>query len=86
MVQRLEDLIDELEAEVEMPRAFVIPGVCPSAAALDLARAVIRRAERRAVSLRQANCLPNEEVLKYLNRLADLVFTLARYEEAKSGV
>ena len=85
MVQRLEDLIDELEAEVEMPRAFVIPGACPSAAALDLARAIIRRAERRAVSLRQANSLPNEEVLKYLNRLADLIFTLARYEEAKSG-
>jgi cob(I)alamin adenosyltransferase len=35
--------------------------------------------------LRQANSLPNEEVLKYLNRLADLIFTLARYEEAKSG-
>jgi len=85
MVQRLEDLIDELEAEVEMPRAFVIPGACPSAAALDMARAIIRRAERRAVSLRQANSLPNEEVLKYLNRLADLVFTLARYEETKSG-
>lgn len=84
MVQRLEDLIDELEAEVEMPHAFIIPGSCPSAAALDMARAIIRRAERRAVSLKQANSLPNEEVIKYLNRLADLVFTLARYEEAKS--
>jgi cob(I)alamin adenosyltransferase len=68
-----------------MPKAFIIPGGCPSSAALDMARAIIRRAERRAVSLRQTNALPNEEVLKYLNRLADLLFTLARYEEAKSG-
>ena len=86
MVQHLEDLIDELEAEVEMPKAFIIPGGCPSSAALDMARAIVRRAERRAVSLRQANSLPNKEVLKYLNRMADLIFTLARYEEVKSGV
>jgi len=86
MVQHLEDLIDKLEAEVEMPKAFILPGGCPSSAALDLARSIVRRAERRAVSLRQANSLSNEEVLKYLNRLADLLFTLARYEEVKAGV
>jgi cob(I)alamin adenosyltransferase len=81
MVQRLEDLIDTFEAKVDMPREFIIPGACLSSAALDVARTVIRRAERRAVALREAGQLVSEEVLKYLNRLSDLVFTLARYQE-----
>ncbi len=82
MVERLEEIIEALEEELEMPQAFIIPGACVSSAALDLARTIIRRAERRVVSLKEAGLMPNEEVLKYLNRLADLVFTLARYEEA----
>lgn len=82
MVARLEVTIDELEKKVEMPRAFIIPGTSQSAAALDLARTIIRRAERRAVALRNQDMLPNERVLHYLNRLADLVYTLARYEES----
>lgn len=81
MVQRLEDLIDELEEKVDMPRSFILPGSSPASAALDLARAILRRAERRAVALRQDMLLQNEAVLQYLNRLADLLFTLARYEE-----
>ena len=81
MVQRLEGLINDFEARVDMPREFIIPGACVSSAALDVARTVIRRAERRAVVLKQAGQLANEEVLRYLNRLADLVFTLARYQE-----
>jgi len=81
MVQRLEDLIDEFEAKVDMPREFVIPGACVSSATLDIARAVIRRAERRAVALKNEGQLTNEQVLEYLNRLADLIFTLARYHE-----
>jgi len=81
MVQRLENLIDNFEARIDMPREFIIPGVCVSSAALDVARAIIRRAERKAVVLKEAGQLANEEVLKYLNRLSDLVFTLARYEE-----
>ena len=80
-VQRLEDLIDDFEAKVDMPREFIIPGACVSSAALDVARTVIRRAERKAVALKEAGQLVNEEVLKYLNRLSDLVFTLARYQE-----
>jgi cob(I)alamin adenosyltransferase len=80
MVQRLEDFIDELEGKMEMPHTFIIPGESAAAAALDLARAIVRRTERRVVSLQQEGLLDNEEVLKYLNRLADLVFTLARYE------
>ncbi len=81
MVQRLEDLVDEFEARVEMPKAFVIPGGgSAGSAALDVARTVVRRAERRVVALKEARVVKNDEVLRYLNRLADLVFTLARYE------
>ncbi len=85
MVDRLERVIDELEAEVPMPKEFIIPGACPGSAALDLARTIIRRAERRANELRDNRLLVNERVLHYLNRLADLVFTLARYEEGHQG-
>ena len=84
MVQRLETLIDDFEAKVDMPQSFIIPGACASSAALDVARTVVRRAERRAVALKESGQLPNEELLKYLNRLADLIFTLARYED-KNG-
>ncbi len=85
MVNRLEGLIDIFEAEMEMPKKFIIPGDSPSSAALDLARTVIRRAERRAIELRNNGVLPNERVLHYLNRLADLIFTVARYEEKSIG-
>ena len=81
MVQRLEELIDEFEGRVEMPHEFIIPGASLGSATLDIARTIIRRAERRAVSLKQEGKLKNEKVLAYLNRLADLIFTLARYEE-----
>ena len=81
MVQRLEDLINYFEAKIDMPREFIIPGACVSSAALDVARAIVRRAERKAVTFKQSEQFINEEILKYLNRLADLIFTLARYEE-----
>ena len=82
MVGSLEGAIDELEAAIEMPRAFIIPGENPGSAALDLSRSIVRRAERRAVSLKEAGEITNESLTSYLNRLADLLFTLARYEEA----
>jgi len=81
MVQRLEDIINEIEKELEMPKVFITPGDRASSAAINLARTIIRRAERRVVSLKQDNQLLNEEVLKYLNRLADLAFALVCYEE-----
>lgn len=81
MVSRLEGLIEKLEAEIEMPQGFVNPGGCPSAAALDLARTITRRAERQVVRVREVGQLGNELVLSYLNRLSDLLYTLARYEE-----
>ena len=82
--RRLESEITDLEASVPLPDAFVIPGGTHAAAALDLARAVIRRAERRVVALQLGVSLPNPEVLRYLNRLSDLVFMLARAEEGAS--
>lgn len=83
-VQELEDLIDELEKEVNIPREFVIPGDSASPAAIHLARATVRRAERRVVNLQHIGQLPNEELLRYLNRLADLLFILACYEDRGS--
>lgn len=81
MADRLEGLIESLEGETEIERRFILPGGCPSAAALDLARSISRRAERECVRLRERELLFNPEVLRYLNRLADLLFVLGRYEE-----
>lgn len=83
---RLESLIDERLAKIELPRAFIIPGSSSYLPALlDWARAVARRAERRVVELHEAGLLDNPEVLKYLNRFGDLLFVLARYQEAVEG-
>ncbi len=81
MTQALEKRIDALDAEVELPAAFVVPGASPASAALDVARTTLRRAERRAVELHERGMLANREVLRYLNRASDLVFMLARYED-----
>ena len=81
----LEALEAELQAEVVIPNKFIIPGDTLDGAALDLARAVIRRAERRAVRLLHEGTIANGEILRYLNRLSDVVFILARYLEAKQG-
>jgi len=84
MVQRVESLIDEFEARVKMPEAFVIPGEASTgSAALDVARTIIRRAERRAVDLKENGMSVNVEIIRYLNRLADLIFTLARHQETE---
>lgn len=85
MVERLEATIAELEREVEMPRAFIMPGDTAASGALDLARAIIRRAERRAVSLHEAGLTRNPEIVRYLNRLSSLVYLLARYEDKKAA-
>ncbi|MBC7324572.1 MAG: ATP:cob(I)alamin adenosyltransferase, partial [Moorella sp. (in: Bacteria)] len=85
MVSRLTMLIEELEEEVSVPEEFIIPGETAASAAIDLARTVVRRAERRAAQLFEEGQLPNENILKYLNRMADLLFLLARYEEGKQS-
>jgi cob(I)alamin adenosyltransferase len=78
MVAALEREIDELETFVEQPKEFVLPGETMTGAALDLARTTVRRAERRAVELTDAGGLPDSRVVPYLNRLADLLFVMAR--------
>ena len=84
-VAGLERLAEELKAEVEIGHVFVIPGETLPSAALDLARAVVRRGERLAARLFHEGTIANAEVLRYLNRLSDLLFVLARYEEARAG-
>jgi cob(I)alamin adenosyltransferase len=78
MITALEREIDGLEAEHSMPVEFVIPGETMAGAALDLARTSVRRAERRAVALTDEGGLPDSQVVPYLNRLADLLFVVAR--------
>ena len=80
-VERLENLIDELKADVELPPNFIIPGASPVSSALDVARTQTRNAERRVVELREQGLLPNVQILIYVNRLSDLLFILARYED-----
>jgi cob(I)alamin adenosyltransferase len=75
----------QLKAEVAIPNKFIIPGDTLDGAALDLARTIIRRAERMAVRLLHEGVVDNGDVVRYLNRLSDLVFILARYLEAKQG-
>ncbi|MGA7913231.1 MAG: cob(I)yrinic acid a,c-diamide adenosyltransferase [Candidatus Dormiibacterota bacterium] len=84
-VARLDDLITELESEVAMPDGFILPGATPASGALDLARAVVRRAERRCVSLERARGPANPQVRRWLNRLSLLIFVVGRYEEGLSG-
>ncbi|MCL0028743.1 cob(I)yrinic acid a,c-diamide adenosyltransferase [Dehalococcoidia bacterium] len=81
MVLCLETLIDELAAEFELPNAFIVPGASTASGALDVARSQLRTAERRVVELKEHDLLVNPEVLRYMNRLADLLFMLARYED-----
>ena len=81
MVAGVEALLAELEASIEMPTEFVVPGETPTSAALELARTILRRAERRAVALRRAGLVPGDQLVPYLNRLADLLWVLARAAE-----
>jgi cob(I)alamin adenosyltransferase len=80
MTGRLETRIDELVADRPLPQAFIVPGATPASAALDVARSVVRRAERHVVGLERAERHVNPEVRRYLNRLSDLLFVLARRE------
>jgi cob(I)alamin adenosyltransferase len=84
MVGRLEELIDRTVAAHPLPNEFVVPGANPVSAALDVARATVRRAERRAVGHRQEGGTATDEVLRYLNRLSDLLFCYARWQAGES--
>jgi cob(I)alamin adenosyltransferase len=84
-VHWLEETEEALKQEVHIPNRFVVPGDSADGAALDLARTVIRRAERMVTRLLHDHVIDNAETLRYLNRLSDLIFILARYLEAKQG-
>ena len=86
MTRQAEEDIDQLIAEHPLPQEFVLPGATQGSAGLDLARSTVRRAERQAVAMNRAGLIPDEEILRYLNRVSDLLFTLARYEEAERGL
>jgi cob(I)alamin adenosyltransferase len=80
MVATLEELIDEVSDSFEPPTEFVVPGQAEAAARLDVARTVVRRAERDTIgaAVEDSQCVP------YLNRLSDLLWTLARWQEGAS--
>jgi cob(I)alamin adenosyltransferase len=85
-VAKLERVTDELGAELELPKDFVVPGDTLAGAALDLARTIARRTERCVARLTHQDDVSNIEDLRYLNRLSSLLFVLARYEDAVAGV
>lgn len=85
-VAGLDRLLVELEAEVRMPDGFILPGATAASGALDLARTVVRRAERRCVTLVREGEVANPFVVRYLNRLSLVLFVLGRYEEARAGL
>jgi cob(I)alamin adenosyltransferase len=81
MVEGLDTILREAEGHITMPTEFVVPGETPTSAALELARTIVRRAERRAVTLGAEGLIPGPHLLPYLNRLADLLWVLARAAE-----
>lgn len=83
-IRELEQAIDTCDKELEPLRAFIVPGGTPKAAALHVARTVCRRAERRVIHLQNEVEIP-QIVVVYLNRLSDLLFTLARVANTRAG-
>ena len=81
MLARINALLAATEAVIEFPKDFVIPGSSKASSAIELARTIIRRAERWCVTLGREGLLPGEHLLAYLNRLADLLWLLARQAE-----
>ncbi len=81
MVDGLDTILAETEAHVQMPHEFVVPGETRLSAEIELARTLVRRAERRAVSVRRAEPLAGDQLVPYLNRLADLLWVFARAAE-----
>lgn len=80
-VDWLESAIAQVQESVELPREFIVPGDTVPGGALDVARTVVRRAERRAVTSSGAGQVGNPEIIRYLNRLSTLMFILARAED-----
>lgn len=77
----LEAELEDISASITLPREFVLPGETVASGALDVARTVVRRAERQAVALNLEGAVANGEIIRYLNRLSSLLFMLARAED-----
>lgn len=84
-IEELEEKIDEIMTKTSLNNGFILPGPYNSSASIHLARTIARRAEREVVKLRQTTPLRNE-ILVYLNRLSDLLFALAKYEEEEETI
>ena len=84
-VSWLEDKIQQLDEHIDMPREFIVPGDSLAAAYLDVARAVVRRAERNLAQLVHEGMEENFELLRYLNRLSSLCFVLELMENRAGG-
>jgi cob(I)alamin adenosyltransferase len=84
-VDALEQLLDTLNADLAPLKEFILPGGAPAAAACHQARTVCRRAERRAYSLAKSETI-NPDSIKYLNRLSDLLFVMARHLNREAGI
>lgn len=81
-VAKLDAEAERLKTQVEIGKEFIIPGETVTGAALDLARTIVRRAERQIARLYHEGDVTNPEVLRYLNRLSDVLFIAARWEES----
>jgi cob(I)alamin adenosyltransferase len=81
MASELEPLIDKYMGQVDLPPKFVLPGGTTLSAQLDVARTVLRRAERRVVTLDREGELASPDLLRFLNRASDLIFAMARYAD-----
>lgn len=86
LTAKLDALVKEVEGQNISFKGWATPGATPHSAALDVARTVCRRAERRICELRLAGELPNAEIQVFFNRLSDLLWLLARWVETKSNV
>jgi cob(I)alamin adenosyltransferase len=84
-IDRIEKWIDRLDEKLDPLMNFILPGGSPAGALLHLARTVCRRAERRTVTLKENEPISDECII-YLNRLSDLLFVMARYENREAGV
>ena len=85
MIVKLDEWVKEIEAQKIAMQGWATPGANVSSAALDVARTVCRRAERRVCALHEANQLQNAEIIIYLNRLADLLWLFARWVETQAA-
>jgi cob(I)alamin adenosyltransferase len=86
MLDGIEVVLADVEGRIAMPTEFVVPGETPASAALELARTILRRAERRVTTLQRDGLVPGAWLLPYLNRLADLAWVLARLAETIDSV